>query len=217
MTTSGRGGSTAELVAELRAQADAAVVRAAETKEQVAREVGEVKQQAESVARALQASAQQSADQVLVEGGRRDEALVTEARANAAAMIADAEAKAAGIRVAAAELADDANAVLARAEVRHESAAIQADALRLTARREAALHRRQLLDETSDVAHRRIDAVSDVVARLGSTLDGLTRTLVDLAPASAKLHSELGAPEADAAEPGPDVPTETTGTSRSRI
>lgn len=195
------GGGTADLVAELRAQAEAAVTRAAETKEQVAREVVEVREQATAVAAALEAGAQQAADAVSADGQRSAAAILAEAQATAASTIAEAEAKAASIRVNAAEAANDANAALARAEVRRESAAVQADALRLTARREATMHRRQQLDETHQLAHGHLDAASDVVAHLGVTLDGLSTTLSEVGPTTARLRNDLAASSPDPLEP----------------
>ncbi|RHW25541.1 hypothetical protein D0Z08_18720 [Nocardioides immobilis] len=115
MTTSS-GGGTAELVAELRAQAQAAVDRAAETKEQVALEVVEVRQQADAVAAALEAGARQTAATMAADGQRSDEVVISQARATAAAAIAEAEAQAASIRVTAAAFADESSAALARAE-----------------------------------------------------------------------------------------------------
>ena len=152
------GGGTADLVAELRAQAEAAVIRAAETKDQVAREVVEVRAQADAVAAALDDGARQAADRTTADGERLDATVLAEARAQAASAIAEAEAKAASIRVTAAEAADDAAAALARAEVRRDSAAVQADALRLTARREATMNRRQQLDDIHQVAHGQLDS-----------------------------------------------------------
>jgi hypothetical protein len=193
--TTSPGGGTADLVAELRAQAEAAAVRATETAEQVAREVVEVREQAEAVAAALEAGARHAAEAAAAESAQADDALVNEARAAAAAVIAEAEAKAASIRVTAAAAADDAKAALARAEVRKESAAVQADALRLTARREAAMHRRQQLEETHQVGNGQLDAVSDVVSRLGVTLENLSSSLSEVGPASSRLHAEIPAPD----------------------
>lgn len=187
------GGGTADLVAELRAQAEAAITRAAETKEQVAREVVEVRAQANAVAAALDGGARQAAEAVTAQGEQTDATVVAEARAQAASAIAEAEAKAASIRVTAAEAADDAAAALARAEVRRESAAVQADALRLTARREATMDRRQQLDETNQVAHGQVDAASDVVSRLSVTLEDLSKTLTEIGPTTARLHADLDA------------------------
>ena len=196
------GGGTADLVAELRAQAEAAITRAAETKEQVAREVVEVRAQANAVAAALDGGARQAAEAVAAQGERTDATVLAEARAQAASAIAEAEAKAASIRVTAAEAADDAAAALARAEVRRESAAVQADALRLTARREATMDRRQQLDETHQVAHGQLDAASDVVSRLSVTLEDLSKTLTEIGPTTARLHADLDAStSAGTAEP----------------
>lgn len=211
MTTSD-GGGTADLVAELRAQAEAAVVRAAETKEQVGREVIEVRQQAEAVAAALEDGARLAAETAEAEVRRADEAAIAQAQARAAATIAEAEAQAASARVGAAALADEAAAALARAEVRRESAAVQADALRLTARRESTLHRRQQLEETSRVGNGQIDAVSDVIARVGSTLDPLAKSLSEISSVAARLHTEIAtADHAAATDDSPDQPGETTG------
>jgi hypothetical protein len=188
--TTSPGGGTADLVAELRAQAEAAVARAAETKEQVAREVVEVRAQATAVAAAVEAGARQTADAAIAAAAEEDVVTIADARAQAASAIAEAEAKAASIRVAAAEGADEAAAALARAEVRRESAAVQADALRLTARREAAMERRQQLDEAREVADGRLDAASDMVARMGVALEDLSSVLSGIAPASAQLRAE---------------------------
>ncbi len=193
--TTPSGGGTADLVAELRAQAEAARARAAETNEQVAREVVEVLEQAKAVAGALEAAARGSAELASAESQRSDDSLIAEARAAAAAKIAEAEATAASIRVTAAESAEEATAALARAEVRRESAAVQADALRLTARREAGIQRRQLLEETHDAAHASIDGVSGTIARLGGTLEDLGNALKDLPPATTRLRAELAAGE----------------------
>ncbi len=187
------GGGTADLVAELRAQAEAAVTRAAETKDQVAREVVEVRAQADAVAAALEGGARQAAEAVTAEAARTDVTVLAEARAQAASAIAEAEAKAASIRVSAAEAADDATAALARAEVRHDSAAVQADALRLTTRRGATMDRRHRLDETHQVAHGQLNAASDVVSRLGVTLEDLSKALTEIGPATARLHADLDA------------------------
>jgi len=195
------GGGTADLVAELRAQAQAAVGRAAETKEQVGREVVEVRRQADAVAAAVEAGARQSAETMAADAQRSDDVVVSQARAAAAAAIAEAEAQAASIRVTAAAVADESSAALARAEVRHESAAVQADALRLTARREASLHRRQQLEETHHLAHEQLDGVSDTISRLGVTLEDLAKALADLPPTTARLRAEITALEpADAAQ-----------------
>lgn len=202
--TSPLGGGTADLVAELRAQAEAAVVRAAETAEQVAREVVEVRQQAGAVATALEEGARHAAEAAEAEARRASEAIIAEARATSAAAIAEAEAKAASIRVTAAAHADEAQAALARAEVRRESASVQADALRLTARREATLHRRQQLDDTHQVGNEQLDAVSDAVARLGVTLELLSQSIAEMSPVSARLHTEIPTSEqvAVSAHPG---------------
>lgn len=204
------GGGTADLVAELRAQAQAAVARAADTKEQVTREVVEVRQQAEAVADALEAGARQAAETMAADGQRSDDVVISQARATAAAAIAESEAQAASIRVTAAASADEASAALARAEVRHESAAVQADALRLTARREASLHRRQQLEETDHLAHEQLDGVSDTISRLGVTLEDLARALADLPPTTTRLRAGItavepaGAPvQEPAADPAP--------------
>ncbi len=212
MTTSS-GGGTAELVAELRAQAEAARARAVETKVQVAREVVEVLEQAKAVSDALATGARESAEHATAESRRTDEALIADARAEAASTIAAAEAKAAGIRVTAAESGDESSAALARAEVRRESAAVQADALRLTARREAGIHRRQLLEETHDAAHSSLDSVSDMIARLGVTLEDMGQTLTEIPPSTARLRAELAAPDqTGVSDPSPDA----TGAARSR-
>jgi len=187
------GGGTGALVAELREQAEAAVTRAAETAAQVAREVVEVREQADAVAAALEAGARQSAEAATADAQRADEAVIAGARSTAAAAIAEAEAKSASIRVTAAAFADDATAALARAEVRRESAAVQADALRLTTRREATMHRRQQLDETHHHAHAQLDAVSDAVSRLGVSLQDLSKSIADLTPALARLRAEQAA------------------------
>ena len=141
-----------------------------------------------------------TADAAAAEAQRADDAIIGEARAAAAATIAEAEAKAASIRVTAAAYADDAQAALARAEVRRESAAVQADALRLTARREATMHRRQQLDDTHQAGNDQLDAVSDVVARLGVTLESLSQSISEVSPASAQLHAEIPTPEQATAE-----------------
>lgn len=193
--TTPSGGGTADLVAELRAQAQAAVERAVETKVQVGREVVEVRQQADAVAAALDAGARQTAETMAAEAQRADDVVISQARATAAAAIAEAEAQAASIRVTAAATADEATASLARAEVRHESAAVQADALRLTARREASLHRRQQLEETRHLAHEQLDGVSDTISRLGVTLEDLAKALADLPPTTTRLRAEITAPE----------------------
>ena len=182
------------------------MARAEETKEQVAREVVEVREQAAAVAAALEASARQAAELVTAEGERADAAALAEAQAQAAAAIAEAEAKSASVRVAAAEAADDANAALARAEVRRESAAVQADALRLTARREATMHRRQQLDETHQVANGRLDSASDLVVRLGVALEDLSTALSDLSPRTAEVRAGLEASDTSDA-PGDDTAT----------
>lgn len=184
------GGGTADLVAELRQQAEAAVARAAETSEQVSREVVDVRRQAEAVAAALEEGARQAAEQAEADRRRADDAVLEEARASAASIIAEAEAQAASIRVSAAAAADDARAALARAEVRRESAAVQADALRLTARREAAMHRRRELEETRTAGDAHIDAVSDVASRLAVTLDSLAGAVADVAPETARLRAD---------------------------
>lgn len=210
--TESDGGGTADLVAELRAQAEAAVVRAAETKTQVGREVVEVREQAEAVAAALKEGARQAAEIAEAESRRADEAAIAQAQARAAATIAEAEAQAASTRVGAAAVADEASAALARAEVRRESAAVQADALRLTARRESTLHRRQQLEEVNRVGNGQIDAVSDVIARVGSTLDALARSLSEMSPVAARLHSEIAtADQAAATDDSPDGPGKSTG------
>ena len=208
------GGGTADLVAELRAQAEAAVVRAADTKEQVSCEVLEVREQAKAVAAALDAGARETAEAVIADGKQADDAILAEAHATAASAIADAEAQAASIRVTAAEAADDAAAALARAEVRRESAAVQADALRLTARREASMHRRQQLDETHRLAHGHLDSASDVVARLGVTLEDLSTTLGEIAPITASLHADLDvSTSAGSAEPAGPADADAGGSS----
>ena len=208
------GGGTADLVAELRAQAEAAVVRAADTKEQVSREVLEVREQANAVAAALDAGAREAAEAVIADSLQADDAILAEAHASAASAVAEAEAQAASIRVAAAEAADDAAAALARAEVRRESAAVQADALRLTARREASMHRRQQLDETHRLAHGHLDSTSDVVARLGVTLEDLSKTLGEIAPVTAGLHADLDAStSAGTAEPADQADADAGGPS----
>ncbi|MDZ5620309.1 hypothetical protein [Nocardioides bizhenqiangii] len=210
------GGGTADLVAELRAQAEAAVARAAETKEQVAREVVEVREQARAVAAALEAGARQSAETIISDGEQSDAAALADARAAAASAIAEAEAQAASIRVTAAEAADDAAAALARAEVRRESAAVQADALRATARREAALHRRQQLDEIHQTAHGHLDATSDVVSGLCVALDDLSTTLSGIPSTNAGLRADLDSSSRAGTDPAPEASAapdaDTTGT-----
>lgn len=169
------------------------MIRAAETKDQVAREVVEVRAQADAVAAALDDGARQAADRTTADGERLDATVLAEARAQAASAIAEAEAKAASIRVTAAEAADDAAAALARAEVRRDSAAVQADALRLTARREATMNRRQQLDDIHQVAHGQLDSASDLVSRLGVTLEDLSATLTEIGPVTARLHADIDA------------------------
>lgn len=187
-------GGTADLVAELRAQAQAAVARAVETREQVAREINEVRDQATAVAAALESGARQSAELLTAESQRSNEAIIGEARSMAAAAIAEAEAQAASIRVTATAAGDEADAALARAEVRHESAAVQADALRLTARREATIHRRRQLEDTHHAAHTRLDGVSDTISRLGVTLEDLGQALADLSPVTTRLRADIATP-----------------------
>ena len=176
------GGGTADLVAELRAQAEAAVVRAAETAEQVAREVVEVREQADAVAAALEAGARQAAEAATADG--RAEATPSSPRPAPPRPPRSPRPRprppASGSPPPA--YADDAQAALARAEVRRESAAVQADALRLTARREATMHRRQQLDDTHQVGNGQLDAVSDVVARLGVTLESLSQSIAEVPP-----------------------------------
>ena len=64
------------------------------------------------------------------------------------------------------------------------------------------MHRRQQLDETHRLAHGHLDSTSDVVARLGVTLEDLSKTLGEIAPVTAGLHAELDAStSAGTAEP----------------
>lgn len=57
------------------------------------------------------------------------------------------------------------------------------------------MHRRQQLDETYRAGNGQLDAVADVVSRLGVTLQSLSGSVAEMSPVAAQLHADIPTPD----------------------